>query len=359
MKNKIIVLLLAVIVTLLLLTACQVAAEMPDYEKDDIPVVEASPEEEADGQLPEDPLDGAEQAKEIAARVKANETGKVMVLMYHVIGSEAEGDWKQTADNFRRDLQTLYDEGYSLIDLLDFVENEISVPAGRTPVVLTFDDGSAGHFRYLENQDGTVAIDPECAVGIMLNFAEQHPEFGLKATFYVNAEPFGQRQYWQAKLQELVSRGFSVGNHTYTHPKLSKLTDEQVQKELATLAMMVEQAVPGYQVRSLALPHGISPQKKELAQEGVYQDYAYRNSVVLKVGAEPAVSPVNKGFDPLRLPRVQASSAELEKWLEYFRKRPEERYISDGNPATVSLPQGKEELIDREKVGGGKEIIIY
>lgn len=292
------------------------------------------------------------------AAIKANEAGQVMILMYHVIGAEKEGAWKQTADNFRRDLRTLYEEGYTLVDLHDFVENNMQVPAGRTPVVITFDDGSAGHFRYLTGADGSKAIDPACAVGIMLDFAAEHPEFGCAATFYVNDRPFGQQEYWQEKLRELVRLGFSIGNHTHTHPKLNKLTPEQVQKELAGLARMVEEAVPSYQVESLALPHGLSPKDKELAAQGSYEGYTYQHKAVLLVGAQPAYSPVHKEFQPLRLPRVQASSEELGKWLEYFRSHPERRYISDGEPSTVSVPKEWEDRVNKE-VMGAKELILY
>ncbi|PKM86667.1 MAG: polysaccharide deacetylase [Firmicutes bacterium HGW-Firmicutes-12] len=292
------------------------------------------------------------------ATIKANEAGQVMILMYHVIGAEKEKDWIQTTENFRRDLLTLYNEGYTLIDLNDFVNNNISVPAGRTPVVLTFDDASIGQFRYIIAEDGTKTIDPECAAGILLDFADKYPELGYTATFYMNAEPFGQREYWKEKLQEMISLGFAIGNHSLTHPKLNKLTSERVQKELAELAKLVEEAVPGYKVRSLALPFGISPEERSLAAEGSFQGYSYTHNAILKVGANPAISPISKDYDPLYLPRVQASSVELEKWFEYFRKHPEKRYISDGDSTTIAVPKEQSDTVDRQKIGD-KELIIY
>jgi hypothetical protein len=290
--------------------------------------------------------------------IKANEAGQVMILMYHVIGADKEKDWIQTTNNFRRDLLTLYNEGYTLIDLNDFVDNNITVPAGRTPVVITFDDASPGQFRYIISEDGTKIIDPECAVAILLDFANTYPELGCAATFYLNADPFGQREYWKEKLQEIISLGFSLGNHSLTHPKLNKLTKEKVQKELAELAKLVEETVPGYKVNSLALPFGISPEERSLAAQGSYQGYSYNHKAILKVGANPANSPISKEYDPLYLPRVQASSVELEKWFEYFRKHPEKRYISDGDPSTIAVPEELLELVDKQKIGD-KELIIY
>jgi peptidoglycan/xylan/chitin deacetylase (PgdA/CDA1 family) len=286
------------------------------------------------------------------ALIKANEAGKVMILMYHVIGADKESDWAQTTANFRRDLQMFYDQGYSLISLKDFVNNNISTPAGKTPLVLTFDDGTVGHCRYIETEDGTKMIDPECVVGILLDFGRQHPDFGHTATFYVNNDPPFSQKGWQDKLRELVELGFDIGNHTITHAKLNKLSAEGVQKELAGIPKLVEETVPGYKVTSLALPYGLSPQEYHLAVQGSSDGYAYEHQAVLKVGANPALSPVVEGFDPTRLPRVMASTVELEKWLAYFQKNPGQRYISDGNPQTIAIPAEKEEILDQCKLAG-------
>ena len=115
---------------------------------------------------------------------------------------------------------------------------------------------------------------------------------------------------------------------------------------------MVEETVPGYKVTSLALPYGLSPQEYHLAVQGSSDGYAYEHQAVLKVGANPALSPVVEGFDPTRLPRVMASTVELEKWLAYFQKNPGQRYISDGNPQTIAIPAEKEEILDQCKLAG-------
>ncbi|MDX9872504.1 MAG: polysaccharide deacetylase family protein [Clostridia bacterium] len=351
-RRKTIGLLLIIGLLLVILAGCRTeegAAAVP--EPPAVTPAEAPLEQPLVEQEPESP-------KPDLAEIKANEAGKVMILMYHVIGGEKEKDWAQTADNFRRDLLTLYNEGYALLDINDFVNNTIKVAAGRTPVVLTFDDGTPGHFRYLEKEDGSVEIDPDCAVGILLDFERQHPDFGRAAVFYINDAPFGQRKYIREKLQEMVDLGFTLGNHTLTHPKLNQLGDERVQKELALLAQQVEEAVSGYRVETLALPFGISPQNRALLAAGTWEGYTYRNLGVLKVGANPAHSPNHVNYDALTLPRVQASTVELEKWLEYFRKHPEERYISDGDPETVAVPQDRQELLNKDTLAG-KELLVY
>ena len=45
-------------------------------------------------------------------------------------------------------------------------------------------------------------------------------------------------------------------------------------------------------------------------------------------------------------------------WLQYFEKKPEKRYISDGNPDTVAIPESEAEYVDKSRLNG-KELLIY
>jgi len=67
----------------------------------------------------------------------------------------------------------------------DYLNNNISVPAGCIPIIFTFDDGTSGQFNLVE-ENGTLKVNKKSAVGIMEEFYEKHPDFGLKGTFYVN-----------------------------------------------------------------------------------------------------------------------------------------------------------------------------
>ncbi|MGH7418303.1 MAG: hypothetical protein ACREKB_11060, partial [Candidatus Rokuibacteriota bacterium] len=91
--------------------------------------------------------------------LRPNELGRVMILEYHKIDYPEER-WTRTPENFRRDLETLYARGYRLLALNDLLDGRITLPAGTTPVVLTFDDSSPGQFRYLQ-RNGDLEIDPK------------------------------------------------------------------------------------------------------------------------------------------------------------------------------------------------------
>jgi peptidoglycan/xylan/chitin deacetylase (PgdA/CDA1 family) len=271
-----------------------------------------------------------------------NELGRVMILEYHKI-DRPENRWTRTPDNFRRDLQRLWERGYRLIGLNDFLDGKIALPPGTTPVILTFDDSSPGQFRYLERQ-GEWVIDPDCAVGILEAFARAHPGFGHAATFYVlpGADPpnrlFNQPELATRKLAYLAAHGYEIGNHTLWHANLSRYSEAIVRNQIATAQEWIQRHVPGYKPRSLALPMGAFPKEMRWAEVGTVNGIAYRHDAILMVAGGPASSPFAKSFDPYRLPRIQAVEQDVDHWITYFDRHPEERYVSDGEPATVAVP---------------------
>lgn len=277
-------------------------------------------------------------------RIAVNEIGQVMILEYHLIG-KPEGEWRRTPENFRRDLDMLLQNGYYPVALQDYLANRMDVPAGKTPVVITFDDSSEGQFRYVK-RNGRLVVDPDCAVGIMEQFTREHPEFPARATFFVlpaidpKLRLFGQPEYVARKIRYLVKRGYEIGNHTYWHQNLAKASREEVQRQLALAEKAIQEFQPGYRLRSLALPFGAAPSDRSLLQTGEYEGHRYRINAALLVGSGPAPAPIHKAHDPMRLPRIQAGDHVFGPafYVQYFAKHPERRYISDGSVAVISIP---------------------
>ncbi len=207
--------------------------------------------------------------------VNANELGDVMVLMYHHI-SEPEDTWVRTPDNFRQDLQNLYDLDFRPVSLEDYAKGKINLEAGMKPVVLTFDDGRQNNFNMIEDQTGEWIIDPDSAVGILVDFHEENPDFPLEATFFINGgTPFGQEEFVRDKLEFIVANGMDIGNHSYTHANFTDLDAEELQRELGRLTKMVREYLPDYDVNTLALPFGSRPGKEEL------QTYLHRGGMMI------------------------------------------------------------------------------
>jgi peptidoglycan/xylan/chitin deacetylase (PgdA/CDA1 family) len=279
-----------------------------------------------------------------------NELGRVMILEYHKI-DHPEGRWTRTPENLRRDLQRLWERGYRLVALNDYLDGKIRLPAGTTPVILTFDDSSPGQFRYIQRgNDGPRGsewvTDPECGLGILETFSREHPGFGRAATFYVlpGANPpnrlFNQPDLATRKLQYLASQGYEIGNHSLWHAELGRYPESVVREQLAGAQEWVQRHVPGYRFRSLALPMGSYPKELGWAVAGEAKGMTYKHDAILMVAGGAAPSPHAKSFDPLRLPRIQAVEKDLDYWLTYFDRNPGERYVSDGDPGTITVASG-------------------
>ena len=285
-----------------------------------------------------------------------NELGRVMILEYHKIDNP-EGRWTRTPDNFRRDLQRLWERGYRLVALNDYLDGKIALPAGTSPLILTFDDSSPGQFRYIQRgNDGQRGadwvIDPECGIGILEAFARTHPGFGRAATFYVlpGANPpnrlFNQPDLATRKLQYLASQGYEIGNHSLWHAELGRYAEPVVREQLAGAQEWVQRHVPGYRFRSLALPMGSYPKELAWATAGQAKAGAYKHDAILMVAGGAAPSPHARSFDPYRLPRIQAVERDLDYWITYFDRNPGERYVSDGDAATITVASAR-----RDKLG--------
>lgn len=271
----------------------------------------------------------------------ANELGVIPVLMHHRLVTKVDSEYDMTPTWFEAELQRLHREGYYPVTTLQVARGDLGhVPAGRSPVVLTFDDSSVGQLHYAA--DGEIA--PDSAVGMLLAFARAHPDFPAAASFYLNKDPFALGDPHRA-LTDLVHHGFEVGNHTYDHVPL-RLPPAKVEQQLGELAAMVTAAVPGVAPRTLALPLGVEPSHPALVRAGRWRGTAYRNEAVLLVGAEPAHSPFHRDWKAGAVPRIRSSSYQGGRgeflstwWLDRIRRGEVTRYVAAGNPGHVTVPK--------------------
>lgn len=250
----------------------------------------------------------------------ASSMGKVPVLMVHLVDN-TDATWTITKARFRQTLETLYAHDYRPITVAQLIDRRIDVLPGKRPVVFTFDDASASQFRYIE-RNGKLEVDPESAVGIWLAFARKHPDWKPRATFCMlsgaaagrsffgdkNIE--GQKSEWRfRKVQFLRDQGFELCNHTLWHANLARYPESFVQEQIARGQLAIDSAVPGYKVRTFALPLGVWPKNRALAQRGEWRDpksgkvTRYDYDAILEVAGGPSVSPFDPSFNPRSIKR--------------------------------------------------------
>ncbi|MFH1683261.1 MAG: polysaccharide deacetylase family protein [Candidatus Margulisiibacteriota bacterium] len=238
------------------------------------------------------------------------------VLEYHHI-RRPEARWSRTPENFRKDLEWLYQNGYYPMNLRDILTGFKGLPKGKIPVVLTFDDSPLNQFRYLA--DGK--IDPECAIGVIKAFHEEHPkEWPLRATFFVLIETnnpghniFGQAKYAEKKLRQLTEWGMEVGGHCYSHDRLSEVTPKFARYTLARASQALKE-LSGQEIVSMATPMGLYPENESLFS-GKYQKIAYDYKLVCEVAGGLQPVPGSPKFNPHHINRIQAIDSE---WRKFF-----------------------------------------
>ncbi|MCX7745483.1 MAG: polysaccharide deacetylase family protein [Clostridia bacterium] len=316
------------------------------------------------------PIPSAPKPTPDLAKVKPNEAGKIMVVMFHNFvesftpSKYDNGEYTTTFDDFRKLLPELYEKGYRLISVSDYLNNNISVEAGYKPMIFTFDDGTSGQFNLAE-ENGTLTANKQSAVGIMEEFIKTHPDFGLKGTFYVNLglNTFEGKGTLDQRLKYLVDKGFDIGNHTMTHIALSQVkTADVIQKEIGGNQKKILELIPDYKMVSLALPFGQATKSlRGYVEKGEFEGVKYQNFAIMEVGANPTYSPISKKFNPLSTARVRATGmkpveCDLAWWIKNLSEK--EQFISDGDPNRVTIPKEKEADISKERISG-KELILY
>lgn len=276
-----------------------------------------------------------------AAKVKANELGQVPVLMYHRIIKNPATDDDRTPEQFRADLDRLARDGYVPVTAAEFVTGKMDIPAGKHPVVLTFDDSSPSQLTL--DEMGQPA--PGTAVALLREAAARHPGFRPVATFYVTRDMFGKslKEEQAQMLLWLKDNGFDIGNHTRDHLNLRGRPKKDVQEQIGSIAKEVGELAAIKPV-TIALPYGNQPSTKQWAARGD----GYDHKGVFLAGYTPAVSPFSRSFDSLGIPRIKAMDKKGDcaqfcstAWLDWLKSNPDMRYTSDGDVKTVAFPKFK------------------
>lgn len=297
-----------------------------------------------------------------------NELGNIPIMMYHgireknsnntnTIGGNVDKDgYNRTPTAFKNDLEFYYEQGYEMIRLEDYINGIIKASYGKSPIVLTFDDGNEDNIRITGlDENGNIIIDPNSAVGILEEFKKKHPDTNVTATFFVNGGLFNQSTYNEKILIWLVDNGYDIGNHTKTHLDIKKSSSDKVRMEIAYVYEELEKIIPGKYVKIIALPFG-SPYTKthenfQYILNTTYNEKTYITESTLRVGWEPEVSPFNKDFDKTFLKRCRAydnNGSEFDIDAVFNKLLKEKKYISDGDANTIVIKQNDIDMINNE-----------
>lgn len=297
-----------------------------------------------------------------AAAVRANELGRIPVVMYHDVNDKVGKNTKmnRTKASFEKDLQLLYDKGFYPVTLRSVVDGSMDVPAGKSPVVISFDDARESQFRLIESSE-SYSVDPESAYGIMEKFCKTNTDWKPVATFFVlpksekTLEPFGQVGLGGDKIKYLMSKGCEIGNHSLRHKSFARMTVQQLQDELSGAQKAVQAYAPDVQITSLANPYGVYPRNRadwKVLAKGTGIGGSYTHTAVCQAAWRPTVSPAAKGFNPVRIERITPEDLKfgLAYWVGELTSGRMTRFVSDGDASVISYPSSEASGADKAAI---------
>ena len=175
----------------------------------------------------------------------------VLVLCYHGVSETWPADIAVTPHDLDAQLQRLVRNGYRGAT---FTEAVTSPPSERT-LAVTFDDAYLSvlelAFPILE------ALELPGTVFVVTDFADTERSLVWDGIdMWADGEHADELRglSWD-QLAGLDAAGWEVGSHTRTHPRLTRLSDEALDEELAASRAACERAL-GHPCRSIAYPYG-------------------------------------------------------------------------------------------------------
>jgi peptidoglycan/xylan/chitin deacetylase (PgdA/CDA1 family) len=291
---------------------------------------------------------------------------RVPAITYHQFAAdhaEASTANKVRYADFRNQLQSLYDSGYSLISLQDWLAGNLAAPLGRRPLIFTMDD------LFFNNQirlTGEGEPSPETGIGLLWQFVQQHPDFGFHLSLFAT---LGDKLYanpddpnWQLELARTIAWSVAhdalIYNHTYMHVRLNNTAPNDITWELTMNDQYLRQLLGMVDCQDLvdrlgnivALPYGEWP-TKELARKALL-DYASPEGVPLQaimeidfiVRPKFILPPYSPDFDRLHLPRIVATQSTIDYLVEHREQFPAAQQCSLG-PLTETTIQEEKAII--------------
>lgn len=295
---------------------------------------------------------------------QVNELGEIPIMMYHGInniknsdtayqnGNVSKDGYQRTKEAFINDLEFYYQNGYRMIALKNLIGGRIDVELGKSPIVLTFDDGSENNIKVMGLDDnGEIIIDPNSAVGILEQFKKKYPDYHVTATFFLNKNLFNQ-EHNDKIIKWLINHGYDIGNHTYDHFDLTSLNCSQASMEVGRMYDELSKFTSDY-VKILSLPYGLPNEKEHTNFNCIlnsnYNNKKYETITTLKDGDGPNSSPFDLNYDSLIIKRIKAYDNDGNNDIEYyFKLLKNSRYISDGDLKTIVVKKEDEKKLNNE-----------
>jgi peptidoglycan/xylan/chitin deacetylase (PgdA/CDA1 family) len=192
--------------------------------------------------------------------------GDTLVLCYHAFSRDWPADLSVRPDAIHEQLERLARAGYRGITFTESIQRQ----ARRKEVVVTFDDA----FRSVVTHAKPVldALGWPGTIYTVTSFAEAGTPLRWDGVdHWAGGEHDAELASldWSA-LRELRDEGWEIGSHTVTHPHLTQIDEDALDRELTESRAAIEQALDE-PCSSIAYPYGdVDPRVIEAAGRAGY-----------------------------------------------------------------------------------------
>ena len=279
------------------------------------------------------------------------ELPRVPVLMYHRFNPQPgarSSRYVTSLSDFEQQLNALYNAGFSLVSLTDWLRGNIQLQEGRRPLIITIDDLFYGDQLSLDN-NGDPAV--YSGVGLLWHFSQDNPDFNFEAALFYNMGDKGYANYyqngvfsvrdgWRQARAEVIAWGIENGamplNHFYEHPFLNQLSPTQIHWQMAqndaslreALALIGREDLSKKLPNILALPYVVWP----ATEEGKQVLFNYVNPEGAPVaaivegdyagGAKYFQAPFSHEFNRWHVPRISVSTQAISAIIDQANQIP-------------------------------------
>ena len=235
----------------------------------------------------------------------------IPVLMYHNVlpGDEADGVWKVSAEEFRRQMDDLRDAGFRTIlpdDLRRASRGWGWLPA--KPVVITFDDGYEGVMRHAEPVLRDHGLQAICYVIVDRLGADGEPRTSFDSGPLLTTN----------EVAAMAARGtVAIGIHSRTHARDPRLLAAEARSGRGAL-----RARTGIKSKSYCYPFGMhgQPYMREAVEAAHYRTALICEDKMFHYA--PALATIPRAFRGHPAPSARSSFRRSTRPVASRRRRP-------------------------------------
>lgn len=144
--------------------------------------------------------------------------------------------------------------------------NEEDSTETQEPIYYIDEETSAIRPIYDADENVVLLTIDDAPDNYALEMAETLQEKDAKAIFFVNGH-FIEDEEGQEKLKKIHEMGFPIGNHTYSHPVIPDIPEDEQTEEIVSLNDKIEEII-GERPKFFRAPHGAnSDHSREVVKE--------------------------------------------------------------------------------------------